>query len=119
MGDQSQYTVSHLLCVCVCVYVCVYVCVCVCVFLRADIPNVKENECVAGRIDSYQLKCSEKILLTWLGEVANGEGMSTQRSEIHEKLSLECWGWGGGWIFKSTKIYTNSRRKNVEMTFFF
>jgi hypothetical protein len=55
-------------CVCVYVYVCVYVCVsvyvCVCVFLCADVPDVKENECVAGRIDSYQLKCSEKMLLT-------------------------------------------------------
>jgi len=45
--------------------------VCVC----ADVPDVKENECVAGRIDSYQLICSEKILLTWLGEVANGEAV--------------------------------------------
>jgi len=42
----------------------VCVCVCVCVFLCADVPDVRENECVAGRIDSYQLKCSEKILLT-------------------------------------------------------
>ena len=47
----------------------------VCVFLCADVPDVKENECVAGHIDSYQLKCSEKILLTWLGEATNGEGM--------------------------------------------
>ena len=53
----------------------VYVCLCVCVFLFADFPDVKENECLAGRIDSYQLKYSEKILLTWLGEVANGEAM--------------------------------------------
>jgi hypothetical protein len=52
----------------VCVCVCVCVCVFVCFFLCADVPDVKENECVAGRIDSYQLKCSEKILLTWLGE---------------------------------------------------
>ena len=48
---------------------------CVCVCVCADVPDVKENECVAGRIDSYQLICSEKILLTWLGEVANGEAV--------------------------------------------